>query len=80
MHLIKHIDVLLSRNWVVSISHVYREANLVANCLAKLGRDPIPSTASFATPPAVVVPLFQADLFHAQIGNTPVARPVVQLT
>lgn len=35
--IVRGIEVLMNREWVVTLEHIYREANLVADCLASLG-------------------------------------------
>ncbi|PRQ16167.1 putative ribonuclease H-like domain-containing protein [Rosa chinensis] len=53
---------LLSRDWNVSLIHVYRECNSVADLLANIGHGFEPGCRFFSSPPTDVVPLLEADL------------------
>ncbi|KAJ1382232.1 Ribonuclease H domain [Sesbania bispinosa] len=61
------IKKLLQKNWQVSITHVYREANLVADKLSRMG-DPSSSQVSFwNSPPPSIKVLFDQDSLAANL-------------
>ncbi|KAJ1417617.1 Ribonuclease H domain [Sesbania bispinosa] len=60
---LREINDLLNRNWDVNIKHIMREANLVADNLAKTGsaEDSL-STIFWSSPPAHILSLLQEDM------------------
>ncbi|XP_004301685.1 PREDICTED: putative ribonuclease H protein At1g65750-like [Fragaria vesca subsp. vesca] len=63
--LIANCQEFLSRNWNVSLIHVYRESNSVADLLASIGHGYEPRCRFFSSPPNDVIPLLEADLFRS---------------
>ncbi|XP_062021310.1 uncharacterized protein LOC133737845 [Rosa rugosa] len=60
--IVANCQELLSRVWNVSLKHVYRECNSVADLLANIGHGYEPGCRFFSSPPIDVVPLLEADL------------------
>lgn len=60
--LVTHIRKLLDVNWAVRISHVYREANKCADCLANIGCDQQQALEFYVQPPLVLEVLLDNDV------------------
>lgn len=59
--IIANIKDLMGRSWRLQLFHSWREANAVANCLAKIGVASSNSWAVFDVPPAGVLPILEGD-------------------
>ncbi|KAL5738985.1 hypothetical protein ACOSQ2_028165 [Xanthoceras sorbifolium] len=53
---------LLNRDWICSLSHVYREANRAADGLTSLGHTLNLGTTFFSSPHSCVLPLIEDDI------------------
>ncbi|KAK8478651.1 hypothetical protein V6N11_031138 [Hibiscus sabdariffa] len=60
--LMQMIKDFLARDWKVTVSHVPREVNMVANKLASLSCGLPLGMTSYTTPPASVDPLLLVDI------------------
>jgi ribonuclease HI len=59
--LVRNIQELLARDWTVQVCHTWREANAVADFLAKMGARSNVDWQDFFSPPDGLQPLLQAD-------------------
>jgi len=59
--LIRNIQELLARAWTVQVCHTWREANVVADFLAKMGARSNVDWQDVISPPDELQPLLQAD-------------------
>ncbi|KAJ1415954.1 Reverse transcriptase-like [Sesbania bispinosa] len=60
--LILSVRSLLDRGWSAQLFHIHKEANRVADALAKLGARQTASLKTWSLPPQSIVPLLVADL------------------
>ena len=72
--LLTHIRAILNRDWQVSITHAFREANSCADYLANLPiiNPSLPDESFFTAPPAPLSLLLQADAagtYHPRKGT-----------
>ena len=63
--LVKAIRLILDKDWIVNISHVYRDINSCADLLAKHGHEVDTGVQFFVSLPAFVSVSFFADLYAA---------------
>ncbi|KAL4298002.1 hypothetical protein GQ457_12G029880 [Hibiscus cannabinus] len=61
MTIVHHIFELLSRDWLIKFVHVYREANAVADRLAKSVPLDLLEFRIFVDPPYFITALLQVD-------------------
>ena len=62
-HLIRSIRDLIKQNWVITINHVYREANFAADFLANYALELPLGLHLFSIPPPGVVSFIANDLY-----------------
>ncbi|KAJ1409123.1 Reverse transcriptase-like [Sesbania bispinosa] len=56
------IKLWLGKDWEVQVNHIYREANLVADRLAKLRNRGVLGTSFWSTPPIEILGHLAVDL------------------
>lgn len=59
--IIDDIKELLSRDWLVSLTHTYREGNQCADYMAKFGANFMDCTKTFSEPPSCLHSLLKSD-------------------
>ncbi|KAJ1402257.1 Ribonuclease H-like superfamily [Sesbania bispinosa] len=65
--ILSHIKELLRKDWQVSIVHVFREANMVADKLSRLGDSSSPQTLLWRSPPPSVKVLIDQDILASNL-------------
>ncbi|KAL6564685.1 hypothetical protein OROMI_016135 [Orobanche minor] len=59
--LFRRVKQVLEQEWQVNISHVYREANSMADCLASMGCEPSDEFCIYHHPPDFILQFLHAD-------------------
>ncbi|KAK8475937.1 hypothetical protein V6N11_019920 [Hibiscus sabdariffa] len=65
--LVPHIVSLINRNWSIELSHVLREGNILADCMAKFSHWDDLLCHRFLSPPDLLVSMLEKDYHDSSI-------------